>query len=89
MTFGAHLPVYKTLPVDARGVLNGTDDSALDGDVRRVRPDRPLGKVRQGPPVNHPPRVPLLHGRNETLSDSKTLVNAENAYPIASAASTK
>ena len=31
--FGASLPVYKTLPVDSRGVLKGTDDTNLDGDV--------------------------------------------------------
>ncbi|MEZ6104518.1 MAG: DUF1588 domain-containing protein [Pirellulaceae bacterium] len=81
LTFGAHLPVYKTLPVDARGVLNGTDDSALDGDVKDAFDliDRlaKSDKVRQSI-IRHAFRY--FMGRNETLSDSKTLVNAENAY---------
>ena len=31
--FGASLAVYKTLPVDSRGVLTGTGDDSLDGEV--------------------------------------------------------
>jgi mono/diheme cytochrome c family protein len=81
LTFGAHLPVYKTMPVDARGVLNGTDDSALDGDVKDVFDliDRlaKSGKVRQSI-IRHAFRY--FMGRNETLSDSKTLIEAEQAY---------
>ena len=79
--FGASLPVYKTLPVDPRGVLNGTDDEKLDGDVKdaydlidRLAKSR---KVRQSI-IRHAFRYFL--GRNETLSDSKTLIDAEKAY---------
>lgn len=81
LTFGANLPVYKTLPVDARGVLNGTGDSALDGDVKDAFDliDRlaKSDKVRQSI-IRHAFRY--FMGRNETLSDSKTLIDAEKAY---------
>jgi hypothetical protein len=81
LTFGAHLPVYKTLPVDARGVLNGTGDPALDGEVKDAFDliDRlaKSAKVRQSI-IRHAFRY--FMGRNETLSDSKTLMNAEKAY---------
>ena len=79
--FGASLPVYKTLPVDARGLLEGTGDPALDGAVadafdlieRLARSDR----VRQSI-IRHAFRFFL--GRNETLSDSRALMDAEKAY---------
>ena len=79
--FGAALPVYKTLPVDPRGVLHGTGDAALDGDVddafdlidRLAKSD----KVRQSI-IRHAFRYFL--GRNEMLSDSKTLLDADKAY---------
>tara|TARA_B100001057_G_scaffold319868_1_gene320101 strand:+ start:4332 stop:7562 length:3231 start_codon:yes stop_codon:yes gene_type:complete len=79
--FGASLPVYKTLPVDPRGVLKGTDDPKLDGKVkdafdlidRLARSE----KVRQSI-IRHAFRYFL--GRNETLSDSKTLIDADRAY---------
>ena len=79
--FGASLPVYKTLPVDPRGVLKGTDDATLDGEVtdalelvdRLAQSD----KVRQSI-IRHAFRYFL--GRNETLTDSKTLINADRAY---------
>jgi mono/diheme cytochrome c family protein len=79
--FGASLPVYKTLPVDARGVLNGTGDPELDGEVdgafdlidRLAKSD----KVRQSI-IRHAFRFFL--GRNETLSDSRTLMEADKAY---------
>jgi hypothetical protein len=79
--FGASLPVYKTLPVDARGVLKGTDDPKLDGEVndafdlidRLAKSD----KVRQSI-IRHAFRYFL--GRNETLADSKTLIDADQAY---------
>ncbi|ADB14998.1 Protein of unknown function DUF1588 [Pirellula staleyi DSM 6068] len=81
LTFGAHLPVYKTLPVDARGMLSGTGDSALDGDVKDAFDliDRlaKSDKVRQSI-IRHAFRYFL--GRNETLADSKTLIDAEKAY---------
>jgi hypothetical protein len=79
--FGASLPVYKTLPVDPRGVLKGTGDATLDGEVedafdlidRLAKSD----KVRQSI-IRHAFRYFL--GRNETLADSKTLIDADKAY---------
>ena len=79
--FGVSLPVYKTLPVDARGVLKGTGDPELDGEVdgafdltdRLAKSD----KVRQSI-IRHAFRY--FMGRNETLSDSKTLIDADQAY---------
>ena len=79
--FGASLAVYKTLPVDPRGVLIGTDDPKLDGDVKDAFDliDRlaKSEKVRQSI-IRHAFRYFL--GRNETLSDSKTLIDADQAY---------
>jgi hypothetical protein len=79
--FGASLAVYKTLPVDPRGVLKGTGDPKLDGEVedafdlidRLARSE----KARQSI-IRHAFRYFL--GRNETLSDSKTLIDADRAY---------
>ncbi len=79
--FGASLPEYKTLPVDPRGVLEGTADPILDGDVENAFDliDRlaQSDKVRQSI-IRHAFRFFL--GRNETLADSKTLMDAEQAY---------
>ena len=79
--FGASLPVYKTLPVDPRGVLKGTDDATLDGEVKDAFDliDRlaKSDKVRQSI-IRHAFRYFL--GRNETLSDSRTLMDADKAY---------
>lgn len=81
MTDGYHVPVYKTLPVDGRGVLNGTGDPKLDGQVDDAFDliDRlaKSAKVRQSI-IRHAFRYFL--GRNEALSDSKTLMDAEKAY---------
>lgn len=79
--FGASLPVYKTLPVDPRGVLKGSGDSTLDGEVEDAFDliDRlaKSEKVRQSI-IRHAFRYFL--GRNETLSDSRTLMDADKAY---------
>jgi len=79
--FGATLPIYKTLPVDPRGLLDGTDDLTLDGDVENAFDliDRlaKSDKVRQSI-IRHAFRYFL--GRNETLADSKTLIEADQAY---------
>lgn len=79
--FGASLAEYKTLPVDARGVLKGTDDPKLDGDVKNAFDliDRlaKSDKVRQSI-IRHAFRFFL--GRNETLADSKALIDADKAY---------
>ncbi len=73
--------VFKTLPVDSTGRLDGTGDPSLDGDVadaldlaERLGRSR---RVRQSI-LRHAFRYFL--GRNERLSDSKTLIEAERAY---------
>lgn len=81
---GLHIdgrPTYKTLPVNAKGHLDGTGDDALDGEVTDaldlvVRLAK-SAKVRQSI-IRHAFRYFL--GRNEKLSDSKTLIEAEQAY---------
>lgn len=72
---------YKTLPVNATGYLEGTGDPALDGSVKDAldlidRLNR-SPKVRQSI-IRHAFRFFL--GRNETLADSKTLMDADQAY---------
>jgi len=72
---------YKTAPVVAAGRLDGTGDPALDGEVKDALEliDR-LAKskrVRQSI-IRHAFRYFL--GRNEMLSDSQTLIDADNAY---------
>ena len=73
--------LYKTLPVNATGRLDGTGDPALDGDVRDaldlVGRLAKSTRVRQSI-IRHAFRYFL--GRNETLSDSKTLIDADQAY---------
>lgn len=72
---------FKTLPVNPSGHLKGTGDSALDGDVtnaldmidRLARSQR----VRQSI-IRHAFR--FFMGRNEMLSDSQTLIDADRAY---------
>ena len=73
--------IYKTLPVDPRGYLEGTGDDSLDGEVagaldlidRLARSER----VRQSI-IRYAFRY--FMGRNEMLSDSKTLIDADRAY---------
>lgn len=73
--------LYKTLPVDTRGTLDSTGDPALDGVVSD--PLDMIGRlagstrVRQSI-IRHAFRFYM--GRNELLSDSKTLIDADNAY---------
>ncbi len=72
---------FKTLPVDSTGHLEGTCDVSLDGKVTNALDlvDR-LAKsrrVRQSI-IRHAFRY--FMGRNEQLSDSKTLIEAERAY---------
>ncbi|MFT5468251.1 MAG: hypothetical protein ACI8UO_003360 [Verrucomicrobiales bacterium] len=73
--------IFKTLTVDATGHLEGTQDPSLDGDLKdaidlvdRLSKSR---RVRQSF-IRHAFRY--FMGRNEFLSDSKTLINAEEAY---------
>lgn len=81
---GLHIdgrPTYKTLPVVSKGVLDGTDDKTLDGEVKDAidLADRLVKskRVRQSI-IRHAFRY--FMGRNEVLSDSKTLIDAEQAY---------
>ena len=73
--------IYKTLPVDSTGFLKGTEDESLDGELKdaidltgRLAKSR---RVRQSI-IRHAFRY--FMGRNEFLSDSKTLIDAEQAY---------
>ncbi|MFT5525111.1 MAG: hypothetical protein ACI9HK_003077, partial [Pirellulaceae bacterium] len=73
--------IYKTKQVDATGRLDGTDDPQLDGEVKDAIDmiDR-LGKshrVRQSI-IRHAFRFYM--GRNEMLSDSQSLIEADKAY---------
>jgi len=72
---------YETRPVDATGNLAGTGDDTLDGDVDGAMDlAERLGKsrrVRQSI-IRHAFRYFI--GRNERLSDSKTLIDAEQEY---------
>jgi len=72
---------YKSLPVDTKGRLFGTGDESLDGEVadaidlagRLAKSER----VRQSI-IRHAFRY--FMGRNEVLSDSKTLIDADRVY---------
>jgi hypothetical protein len=72
---------YKTLSVNAAGTLDGTGDAKLDGEVKdAIDMSARLAqsaRVRQSI-IRHAFRYFL--GRNETLSDSKTLIDADKAY---------
>jgi hypothetical protein len=73
--------IYKTLPVVTTGELSGTGDPALDGKVddaldlidRIARSERARQSI-----IRHAFRFYM--GRNELLSDSKTLIDADRAY---------
>jgi len=78
---GINVAQYKTLPVDASSLIKGTGDEKVDGEVRdaleltgRLAKSR---RVRQSI-IRHAFRY--FMGRNEVLSDSKTLIDAEKAY---------
>ena len=81
LTYGAHLPLYKSLPVNPKGVLDSTGDPKLDGDVKDSFDL--IDRLAQSPKtrqsiIRHAFR--FFMGRNENLSDSKTLIDAEKAY---------
>lgn len=72
---------YKTKPINPKGYLEGTGDPSLDGEVvdaldmidRLAKSER----VRQSI-IRHAFR--FFMGRNEMLSDSRTLIDADRAY---------
>jgi len=73
--------VYKTKPVNAVGYLQGTGDPSLDGEVQDafelIDKLASSDRVRQSI-IRHAFRYFL--GRNEMLSDSQTLIEADRAY---------
>lgn len=73
--------VYRRIPVDATGVVDGSGDSKLEGDykdaVRMIHKLAGSERVRQVF-VRHVFRYFL--GRNEELNDSPTLIAADRAY---------
>ena len=68
-------------PIDARGVLGGTGEDGVDGEV-----DDALDLIQRLAKSNRVRQSIIRHvfryymGRNETLADSKTLVAADHAY---------
>ena len=72
---------YKTKKVNTKGILTGTGDAKLDGEVKGALEmiDRMVKakRVRQSI-IRYAFRY--FMGRNEMLSDSKTLIDADNAY---------
>ena len=74
-------PAYKTKPVSTLGELVGTGDAKLDGKVRDpfdlINRLAQSERVRQSI-IRHAFRFYM--GRNEMLSDSQTLIEADRAY---------
>ncbi len=72
---------FETRPINALGRLDGTGDPNLDGEVKNAYDlIQRMAKSRrvQQSIIRHAFRYWM--GRNEFLSDSKTLIAAENAY---------
>jgi hypothetical protein len=72
---------YKSLPVNASGLLDSTGDPALDGEVNDAIDliDRLAKSVRARQSIiRHAFRFYM--GRNEMISDAQTLIDADNAY---------
>lgn len=73
--------VFKTKPVNASGFLDGTGEPELDGEVEDafelIEKLSKSERVRQSI-IRHAFRFFL--GRNEMLSDSQTLIEADHAY---------
>lgn len=75
------LPIYKTLPVDPRGAIDSTGVAGLDGDV--IDAFDLIDRLAKSPRVRqsfirHAFR--FFMGRNEMLSDSRSLIDADQAY---------
>lgn len=75
------VPVYKTKEVNPLGYLEGTGDTSLDGEIKNV-PDlmNRLAKSERVRQVFVRNVFRYFMGRNETLSDSPTLIRADKAY---------
>ena len=73
--------IYKTKPVDASGYLEGTGDKSLDGKVKHSHDlITRLAKSERVRQVFIRNVFRYFMGRNEMLSDSKTLIEADKAY---------
>ena len=73
--------IYKTKPVDASGYLEGTGDKSLDGEVKHSHDlITRLAKSERVRQVFVRNVFRYFMGRNERLSDSKTLIEADKAY---------
>ena len=73
--------IYKTKAVDSSGILDGTGDSKLDGkvtDALDMIDKLAKSKIVRQSIIRHAFRFYM--GRNEMLSDSQTLIDADNAY---------
>ena len=73
--------IYKALKIDTKGTLDSTGDPALDGEVTdaidMIGRLAKSGRARQSI-IRHAFRFYM--GRNETLADSRTLIDADKAY---------
>lgn len=75
------VPVYKTKPVNPLGRLEGTGDTSLDGEVRDVKDLMTrLAKSERVRQVFIRNVFRYYMGRNETLADSQTLIEADRTY---------
>jgi mono/diheme cytochrome c family protein len=79
--FGRYRTAELGKPVDATGVVEGSGDPKLDGPVRNA-----LDLIRKLAASEHVEQVFVRHafrywmGRNETLEDAATLIEAHRAY---------
>jgi hypothetical protein len=73
--------LYKTLPINSQGHLTGTGDDRLDGPLEdAIDLATRLGQSRRVRQSIIRYAFRYYMGRNEQLSDSDTLINAEQAY---------
>ena len=73
--------IFKTMKVDSKGKLVGTDDPSLDGEITdAIDLAGRLGKSRKVRQSIIRYAFRYFMGRNEFLSDSATLIDAERAY---------
>jgi hypothetical protein len=75
------VPVYKTKPVNSLGYLEGTGDKSLDGEIKDTKDMMTrLAKSQRVRQVFVRNVFRYFMGRNETLSDSPTLIQADKVY---------
>jgi hypothetical protein len=75
------MPVYKTKPVNPIGYLEGTGDKSLDGEIKDTTDMMTrLAQSKRVRQVFVRNVFRYFMGRNETLSDSPTLIAADRVY---------